>query len=243
MNGGFLYLIIIACGTIIKMNSLNELKSRVREIRKMGKSFGEIQKILNRTLPKSTLSDWCKDIKLSVKDSERLLKKNYVNLRRGRNLAIKKAKFLKYNSLKILLAKNKNITKKIDNDIAKLLLATLYLGEGAKRDGILILGSSSTGIIKLFLNLLKKCYGIASDRIKARISYRADQDINQLQKYWSKEIGISMENFYKTKPDPRTIKEITKNIDYKGVCVIHILRSTQIHRELMIIAKTLMDGV
>lgn len=221
------------------MKSLDDIRAGVKELRKQGKSFGEIQQFINQKIAKSTLSGWCRGIELSTEDRRRLEKKNYLNLRRGREMAISKSRAKKNLLLKELIYRNKFISQKIDKDVARLLLAILYLGEGAKRDGLLVLGSSSIDIIKLYLKLLVMCYGISSDRIKCRISYRADQDINKLQSYWSSELKIPTANFYKTKPDPRTINKITKNKEYKGVCVIHILKSTAIQREMMIIAKTL----
>ena len=40
------------------------LKSKVIELRKSGKTYGEIVKVINKNIPKSTLSDWCHNIYL-----------------------------------------------------------------------------------------------------------------------------------------------------------------------------------
>jgi len=125
-----------------------------------------------------------------------------------------------------------------------MLLAFLYLGEGSKWSGHsgLMLGSSDNNIIKLYLHLLKKCYSLDAGKLKCRISYRADQNINLLEKYWSKVTGIPIKNFYKTKPDPRTVGKPTKNKDYKGVCVI-MGGGTAIQLELEAIPKIILVGV
>ena len=142
--------------------------------------------------------------------------------------------------IKSVRNENSYLGKLINKDIAKLLLAVLYLGEGKKKSGLLMLGSSDVNIIKLYIELLKKCYKITDDRIKCRISYRADQNIKHLTDFWSKELNLPIKNFYKTIPDPRTVGRNTKNKKYKGVCVVYILKSSRIHLELKIISEIIM---
>ena len=136
------------------------------------------------------------------------------------------------------------VLKKFNMENLKTVLAMLYLGEGAKWKGHsgLLLGSSDSTIILLYISLLEKCYKIKPSRLKCRISYRADQDIRELEKYWSGVTGIPEENFYKTKPDPRTKGKKTKKNDYKGVCVITCAGS-HIQLELEEIAKLLLKKI
>lgn len=120
----------------------------------------------------------------------------------------------------------------------------LYLGEGAKLKSHrgLMLGSSDPRIIRLHIKLLAACYRIAREKLKCRISYRADQDLNTLQKYWSEITGIPLETFYKSKPDPRTIGKPTKCLDYKGVCVV-MCSGTSIQLELDIITDIILESL
>ncbi|MDO8582220.1 MAG: hypothetical protein Q7S16_05105, partial [bacterium] len=136
------------------------------------------------------------------------------------------------------------IEKIKDKSTLKLALAFLYLGEGSKwrsHSGAM-LGSSDPDIIRLYIRLLGLCYGIQSNRLKCRVSYRTDQDINYLQKYWSEVSGIPLVNFYKTKPDPRTKGKPTKKLDYMGVCVI-TGAGTNIQLELELIPKLVLKGL
>ena len=75
--------------------------------------------------------------------------------------------------------------------------------------------------------------------LKCRVSYRTDQNINEIEEYWSTITNISRENFYKTKPDPRTKGKKTKKVDYKGVCVL-TCAGAKIQLELEEIAKLLL---
>lgn len=118
----------------------------------------------------------------------------------------------------------------------------LYLGEGSKWKSHrgLALGSSDPQIIKLYIGLLNRCYGLKLEQMKIRVSYRADQNIDLLQNYWSKITKIPKRNFYKTIPDPRTIGKPTKNKQYKGVCVIYC-SGTDIQLELELIPKLILQ--
>lgn len=219
-----------------------ELKSKARVLRGQGKTFGEIQALLSAKVPKSTLSGWCAGIELPAMYRDRLKKINYLNLRRGRELAIARAKEARQATIRQLEKENIKLLGRMDKEVGKLILASLYLGEGAKTHQMLVLGNSDPGVIRLFLSLLKKCYGVDRDRVRCRISYRTDQKIRKLTDFWSREINIPVGNFYKTVPDLRTLNKATRKKDYMGVLVAHILGSSQIHLELDIIAKLLMRG-
>ena len=218
---------------------------KVRTLRSKGKTYSEIMTALKIKVPKSTISSWCGDVRLPSWYQAKVDQLNKLNLTRGQKMAqvsnrIKREKFLRG-----LLEKNKHIAKKIKNsDILKALLAILYLGEGSKwkSHSGLILGSSDTIIIKLYLKFLELCYGVRAETLKCRISYRADQNLNQLQEYWSKVAGIPLKNFYKTIPDPRTVGKPTKRQDYKGVCVING-GSSAIQLELERIPEIILRGL
>lgn len=68
-----------------------------------------------------------------------------------------------------------------------------------------MLGSSEPDIIRLYVKLLKICYGKNNADMRCRVSYRADQDINKAEAYWGKVTNVSRDGFYKTRTDPRTV--------------------------------------
>ncbi|MCH7604568.1 hypothetical protein IID24_01040 [Patescibacteria group bacterium] len=140
--------------------------------------------------------------------------------------------------LKSLADRNKYLASLLRNrEVAKIALALLYVGEGAKWRSHrgLHLGSSDPDIVAIYLKLLERCYGISKERLRARIIHRADQNIDSLTKYWSSLTGMPRKHFYKTKPDPRTIGKKTTKKDYRGVCVISG-GGTEVQLELDIIA-------
>ena len=195
-------------------------------------------------VPKSTLSSWCDDIKLPTWYQEKIDKLNHKNLNKGRKIAYIANKIKRENLLNDLRKQNEHLAQELQKaDMRKVALAMLYLGEGSKWKSHrgLMLGSSDPEIIRLYIKLLHLCYGITAVQMKCRISYRADQDIKKLERYWSYVTKVPLKNFYKTIPDPRTIGKATKRTDYKGMCVI-TYGSTKIQLELEMIPRILLEG-
>lgn len=227
------------------MKRANGVKEKAQKLRLRGLTYSEIKQKLNLKIPKSTLSHWCAKIVMPSWYQNKINKLNHLNLNKAQKMAWISNKRKREEFLKNIWDKNIYLLNKLkDKDVLKLLLAVLYLGEGAKwksRSGMQ-LGSSELDIIKFYLRLLKRCYGFKPHMLKCRISYRADQNINSLKKYWSRKLSIPLSNFYKTKPDPRTIGKPTKNKQYKGVCVISG-GSSNIQLELETIPKIILKGI
>jgi len=143
--------------------------------------------------------------------------------------------------LESIVNRNKHLALLLKNkDIAKITLAMLYLGEGTKGldRGSLRFGNSDPFVVDLFLNLIRKCYKIDKKKFRCTILCRADQNVNNLEKFWQKITKIPKHQFYKTRIDARTIGKPSKKLDYKGVCVIDYF-SADIFLDLMQIPKTI----
>ena len=140
------------------------------------------------------------------------------------------------NFIKALKNKNLFLLESLDKNTQKLLLAILYLGEGAKSKstGFLSLASSNPRIIRLYLTLLSSCFTIDKRKFRARIQCRADQNIEELVSYWQEIINLAVDQFYPTYTDKRTIGKPTLHLDYKGVCTLHYFdRSIQLELEIL----------
>ena len=200
----------------------SKLRTKVIKLRKKGKTYSEIQNELNVRIPKSTISTWCRKVILPYWYKKKIIKLNNKNSKKALSIAWAINKQKRENFLKKVRQEATIILRKFNRESYKIALAMLYLGEGAKwkSHSGLLLGSSDPLIILLYISLLEKCYKIKKNKLRCRISYRADQNIQELEAYWSNITGIPKENFYKTKPDPRTIGKRTKKSDYKGVCVV-----------------------
>lgn len=226
------------------MKYQESFKNRAKQLRRAGKTYSEIQKKLKQHIPKSTLSNWCKDVKLPKEYQERIRKIVLKNAHKGRAVALVVNRIKRERYLAGLRERNKmffgEINKITEKKLEKAALAMLYIGKGTKwkNNRGLKLGNSNSNIIRIYLRLLKKIYGIEPSDLKCQVLYRADQNLDKLQRYWSKVTGIPLKNFYKTRPDPRTVGKKIRKKEYKGVCVI-LGGGTEIQLELEMIPEIL----
>ena len=197
-----------------------ELKPKAIRLRKHGKSIPYIENKLG--IPRSTLSGWFKDVKLSSKQ-KKVLKDNWRNaLIFARSRAVIWHNQQKEKRLKIAKEQASQLLAKLNTDnedILDIALAFLYLGEGFKKAIETGLGNSDPLILKFFISVLGTNYGIVPSKIKCELHLRADQNPEEIKKFWSQTLGIPKENFKSISIDYRT-KGTTTYPHYKGVCVL-----------------------
>ncbi len=209
------------------MNTYKQkVKDKVKELRRSGKTYTEINGIVGLKIPKSTISTWCKDISLSrdKKYFKKIQQLRSVSLNKARQKALYVNKLKRQKYLKSIEDKNLPIVKYIDNNpVAMIALSMLCLGEASKsktKHKSFTLGSSDPRIIVIFLTLLKRMPNFVENKLRFTIQCRADQNIKKLEKYWGNIINMPRKCFCPTRTDPRTIGKTTKNINYKGVLVV-----------------------
>jgi len=212
-------------------------------LRKKGFTYGEIKKYLGIPIPKSTLSLWFKRITLSNIACNRLNNARSLKQKESHMRALEANKKKRINYLEEIEKRTKHLEKYLDNnDIAKIVLAMLYLGEGAKGPRrSFMLGNSNPKVVKLYLNLLRKCYIIDEKKFRCTLQCRADQNIPKLENFWHKVTGIPKTQFYKARIDPRTIGKKSKKPEYKGVCRIDYFSAdmyNEVEKIIELICKT-----
>ncbi len=198
-----------------------ELKKTAVTLRRKALSIGRIERRLG--IPRSTLSGWFKNVKLTARQQEKLFcdwKKALVKARRKAVLwhnAQKKKRLLEAEKSAASTLKNINHN---DTNILELALAILYLGEGSKKKVGTELGSSDPLIMSVFVTLIKKIYGVDSGSIKCFLYLRADQNADEIKKFWARTLKLPLSNFKSVQFDKRTIGYKTYS-DYKGVCQLN----------------------
>lgn len=203
------------------MQTREILRDSAIKLRKLGKTYGEIESLLKTSIPKSTLNHWFKNILINNQAKNRLENLRKTSLSRAREKSLKNRAVLRDKYLKELYLKNKNLSKFFNNkDITKLALILLYLGEGTKNSkrAILTFANSDPYVISLFLKLFRSYFNIDEKKFRCTVQGRGDQDFENLERFWSSLTGISKNQFYKSRIDPRTLGIKSKNEDYKGVC-------------------------
>jgi hypothetical protein len=194
-------------------------KETIIELRKQGLSYGEIEKLF--LVPRSTLSHWLRDIKLSDEQNLRLIQ-NYGN---GLVKARVKASEWHKTQKELRIQKAKQDAEKlleeveINDIVVELALAMLYLGEGAK-SGTTAIGNSNPLILKFFLAVLIRKYQIDPLKIRFDLHIRADQKPQEIKEYWANELNIPISSFKYIVADKRTEGRASYP-EYKGVCIIN----------------------
>lgn len=200
----------------------HRLRARAISLRRLGKTYGEICKIIGVDIAKSTLSTWCGHIPLSLSQRQRVKCLMRKGASKGRATALVVNKTKRENYIQNVKNRVKHLADVLDDrNVSKIALAMLYLGEGSKKQrGSLMFGNSDPLVISLFLRLLRYCYDTDKSKFRCTLQCRADQNIKKLEKFWSKIANIPLTQFYKARIDPRTIGKPSRDRDYKGVCRI-----------------------
>ena len=197
-----------------------KLKDTALNLRRQGFSIGKIERRLE--IPRSTLSGWFKNIKLTSRQKRKLLANQKNALVKARKKAIlwhneqreKRLQEAKNAALKIL--KNIDIN---NQNILEVALAFLYLGEGVKRSLETAIGNSDPLILKFFLTIMRKVYKLDIKKIRCELNLRADQGPKKMKKFWAKILKLPLSNFKYVSIDKRTTGSKTYPY-YKGVCYI-----------------------
>ncbi len=223
---------------------MNETRLRAVQLRKWGLTYSEIQLQIGKNIPKSTLSYWCRGVKLSERQLNRILALGKENLIRARSAAVRSKAVSRKRRLEEGYKQAKGYLGDVSLREAKIALAMLYLGEGYKFPASrgLKLGSSDPRIVNTFIHLLRLCFDVRPEDLKCLISYRADQNLDELMSFWAAKTGIPRDNFYQSKADPRTVNKPTKNSEYKGVAVVSSKGVTN-QLELDHIANVLLEAI
>jgi hypothetical protein len=220
------------------------LKEKALTYRRQGKTYSEIRMLLGESVPPATLSYWFRNVVLSGAAEERRKETIRVLIQRARSAALKMKRSMRMAYLESVRQRNKHLEKMVrKRDIAKIILAMLYLGEGAKnhKRASVMLGSSDQRIVSIFLCLLRFCYPIHEQKLRCTVQCRADQDSEKLERFWSGITQIPRSQFYRARIDPRTIGKPSRKLDYKGVCRIEYF-SADIFHDFLAIADIVTAG-
>lgn len=219
-----------------------ELYKKAFNLRRQGKTYSEINAVLKTEIPKSTFSCWFRQYKLTPNVEMRIRKNQLVKLHESR---VKAHLVLKRRREEYLLSIRDRVkefsTTLKDRNVGKIVLAMLFITEGRRRTDSVILGNSDPYIISLFLRVLRFCYRIDEEKLRCTVQCRADQDVSELERYWSRVTGIRRAQFCKVQIDSRTIGKPTRKKDYKGVCRL-VYYSADIALELKTIAGVIHKG-
>ena len=210
-----------------------DLKIKARELRTGGESIKVIAKGLS--VSPSSVSLWCKDIKLSPGQIKELERRAH-DPRYGKRLE---------NSLKqqkIRLEKTKRLFNEGIKQIGKLTEGelfiagvALYWAEGFKSDNLAGFCNSDPNMVKFFLVWLKNCFGYKNKDFRLRVGLNEGfkDKTKDIEEFWSKLTEVPKEQFQK--PFYQKVKwqkQYEHPENYHGVLRIRIRKSTDFLRKI-----------
>lgn len=211
--------------------SLQRIKAR--KLRREGKSIKSIARRLR--VSSSTVSLWCKDIKLSP-DQIRELERHSRDPLYGKRLenALKQQRKRIEKTLKLKEAGTREIGNLTKRELF-LAGAALYWAEGFKKDSQAGLASLDPGAIKFFLRWLRDCFGYTTDNLSLRVTVNISHKnrIDEIQNHWSQIIGVPIKNFQKPFYQNVIWKKTYENPnEYFGVLRVKVKKSTDFLRKI-----------
>ena len=124
----------------------------------------------------------------------------------------------------------------------ELLVAgvALYAGEGAKRDGCVIVANTDPRLIALFCSWLRRFFTVDESRLRVRLYLHQGLDLDAAEEHWSAVTGIPRTQFhaaYRAAADPtrRSAKHVYG-------CASVQYGSTVVHRRIMGLTRALLSS-
>jgi hypothetical protein len=193
-------------------------RDRARVLREQGKSINQI--VAETGLSKASVSLWVRDIVLTAKQKQRISE-------RGRSVeSIEKRRI---NRLFNEKQKRQAVMDQAGRDIIsisreelKLIGVILYLGEGAKRGGIVGMTNSDPSVIKIMMRFLREVCLVPESKFRAYIHTFAHANIEKTEKYWSDITNIPRKQFYKTYTKPSAASLQKRNTFPWGTMDIYV---------------------
>ena len=172
------------------------------KLRKTGLSYNDISRKLN--VPKSTLSYWLKNIKLSARAVKKLESQG---LQRGRLALIARnklqTKLAAERALTIRIESAKQVPVLMKNKLFIIGIA-LYWAEGYKKGAegskwkSVDFANSDPDMIKIMMLFFRKICKVPEEKFKIQLIAHPNINIDQTVIYWSKLTGIPKTQFIKT---------------------------------------------
>ena len=181
-------------------------KQKVLAMRHKGMSYSQIKEKLG--ISKSTLSGWLYNMPLSAERIRELQADSPIRIEKYRNTMRAKRE-------KKLLEAYVEMSKKIGRlSTRELFLAGLFLywGEGNKQRGRVAISNTDPKVIQFALYWMVNALKIPKSKMRILLHLYSDMNIEKETVFWSKTIGIPVEQFSK----PYIKKTTRQGLSYKS---------------------------
>lgn len=206
----------------------SKLKINARKLRNAGNSIKDIARIL--AVSQSTVSLWCRDIKLSQKQLNKILDTKRNLITRGRMKGAMMQRQKRVRAIHEATQEAKKLNKLTNNEFFIAGLA-LYLAEGTKTYGTVQFTNSNKHIVKFMMSWFNRFYNIPLSQIKCSIHINAihknrEKDIIA---FWRRYLRLKSGNFTDVRYTKTPPKKIYENHNkFYGTMDLRIKKSTNL---------------
>lgn len=210
-----------------------EKQKEAKELRLKGKSFKAIAKKLK--VSPASIHNWCREIKLTLEQKEKLKRRSFEAFQRGRKIASENQRLKRLTEIERLKKEGIVDVSKISKREFFLVGVALYWAEGFKKDSRLGFANSDPNMVKFFLYWLTKICGVPKESIRLRVGLNISHKsrIKKVENYWSELIQIPISQFQKPFFQNFKWKKEFKNPEnYFGVLRIRANQQRQLFRKI-----------
>lgn len=199
-----------------------KLKLKAQEMRKQGSSYSEIENKL--CIPKSTVSDWCKDIILTSLQQEALYKSKRSGALRGSIIAANNKKKVREELTRKLFFQGKKEVGRLSKRERFIAGVAFYASEGTKTDKGCAFANSNPNIVLFMVRWFIEFCDVSLNKFRAAIWLHHGLDELRAKVFWSKITKIPINQFYKTyKVGVKdSSNKIRKNLHEYGVFTFYV---------------------
>ncbi len=208
-----------------RMGYRGKEQERACELRARGMTLLDIATELD--VSKSSVSTWVRDVPFTPSPR-----------RRGPKRTTHPASIAKQRQIADLDAEGLRRIGTLSDDAFLAAGAALYAGEGAKRDGEVVLANSDPEAVRFFCAWLRRFFEVDEARLRVRVYLHQGLDLEAAERFWSTVTAISREQFrapYRAVADPT----IRRNKHEYG-CVYVSYGCSATHRQIMGLIRALL---
>jgi len=209
-------------------------KNKALDLRQKGESIKAIAKRIG--IAKSTVSLWCRDIKLTPAQTQRLHEKM---VRGGYYGRMKGARMQYEQRLRRIEKFKKQGIERLGLISARDFLVAgvaLYWGEGHRKGREVKITNSDPEIIKFMLRWFKRVCEVDNDRITLSVIINKihQNRVREVEEYWSRITKIPRKQFTKTTLIKTKNKKNYKNFSiHYGTLTIRIRKASNLHHQII----------
>lgn len=201
------------------MRALVQQKEEAFRLRKLGKSYNEILRVI--PVAKSSLSLWLQKMPLTEDEKAVLKRRKDENISIGRIRAAASLRNLRLARDSALLQTAEREFKLYQTDPFFYVGMALYWAEGSKRSSTFMFVNSDSDMMLVMLKWIEKFLGVPRSAIRARLYTHKPFAYGNYEQIWSKVLSIPIENFRRTIYKPTGLL-VRKRPNYVGCLRIEI---------------------